>query len=89
MINALDTITASEEKNVKVVSFREDWLQTLDDSMRGLVLSILSRVAKWERGRIIERQLEAWVQGKQKGEPRKLKLGAAEKCLKHHSDLEL
>ncbi|MEM2201822.1 MAG: recombinase family protein, partial [Ignisphaera sp.] len=89
MLDTLNTIQTLESKGIKVISIKEEWLQTLDDSVRRLVLSILSWVAEFERKRIRERQIEAWSQGKQKGRPRKLKLETVEKYLKRYSNIKL
>jgi len=89
MLDTLNTIQTLESKGIKVISIKEEWLQTLDDSVRRLVLSILSWVAEFERKRIRERQIEAWSQGKQKGRPRKLKLETVEKYLKRYNNMKL
>ncbi|MEM4812904.1 MAG: recombinase family protein [Ignisphaera sp.] len=89
MIDTLNTIQTLESKGVKVISIKEEWLQTLDDSVRRLVLSILSWVAEFERKRIRERQIEAWSKGKQKGRPKKLKLETVEKYLKRYNNMKL
>ncbi len=80
MIDTLNTIMELEKKGYKVITVKEEWLQTLDDNIRRLVLSILSWVAEFERKRIRERQEEAWRQGKQKGRPPKI----TEKELEHY-----
>lgn len=89
MIDTLSTIMMIEGYGVKVISVKEEWLQTLDDNVRKLILSILTWVAEWERRRIRERQLEAWAQGKQKGRPRKVKRELVEKYLKKYRDVPL
>jgi len=89
MIDTLSTIMMIESYGVKVISVKEEWLQTLDDNVRKLILSILTWVAEWERRRIRERQLEAWAQGKQKGRPRKIKREIVEKYLKKYRDVPL
>jgi len=72
MLDTLNTIISFEEKGVKIITVREEFLQTLDSNVRRLILSILSWVAEFERRRIRERQEEAWRQGKQKGRPQKV-----------------
>jgi len=73
MLDTLNTVIELEGKGYKVITVKEEWLQTLDDNIRKLVLGILSWVAEFERKRIRERQEEAWKQGKQKGRPPKLR----------------
>ncbi|MEM1907684.1 MAG: recombinase family protein [Thermosphaera sp.] len=89
MIDTLNTVQLLESRGVKVISVKEEWLQTLDDNVRKLILSILTWVAEWERRRIRERQLEAWNQGKQKGRPRKIKREVVEKYLRKYQGLPL
>jgi len=72
MLDTLNTVISLEEKGIKVITVKEEFLQTLDQNIRRLILSILSWVAEFERRRIRERQEEAWRQGKQKGRPRKV-----------------
>ena len=72
MLDTLNTIISLEEKDIKVITVKEEFLQTLDQNIRRLILSILSWVAEFERRRIKERQEEAWRQGKQKGRPKKV-----------------
>lgn len=69
MLDTVQTIMSLEERGVRVLTVREEWLQTLDADIRRLVLSILSWVAEFERRRIRERQEEAWRMGKRKGRP--------------------
>lgn len=71
MRDTLNTILELEEMGIKVISVKEEWLQTLDQNIRKLVLSILSWVAEFERRRLRERQMAAWEAGKQKGRPQK------------------
>lgn len=89
MLDTLSTIMYFESLGVRVISVKEEWLQTLDQNIRKLVLSILSWVAEFERRRIRERQIEAWSQGKQKGRPRKLKPETIEKYLKKYNTVPL
>ncbi|MEM1731535.1 MAG: recombinase family protein [Ignisphaera sp.] len=89
MLDTLNTIQTLESKGVKVISIKEEWLQTLDENIRKLLLSVLAWFAEFERKRIRERQIEAWSQGKQKGRPRKLKLEVVEKYLKRYSNIKL
>ena len=72
MLDTVQTILNFENQGIKVISVKEEWLQTLDANMRKLILSILSWVAEFERKRIRERQLAAWAAGKQKGRPPKV-----------------
>ena len=72
MLDTLNTIIEFENRGYKVITVKEEWLQTLDDNIRRLILSILAWVAEFERRRIRERQEEAWRQGKQKGRPPKV-----------------
>jgi len=67
MLDTLNTVIKMENRGVKVITVKEEWLQTLDDNIRKLILSILAWVAGFERRRIRERQEEAWARGKQKG----------------------
>lgn len=71
MRDTVNTILELEERGIKVLSVKEEWLQTLDLNIRKLILSILSWVAEFERKRIRERQIAAWEAGKQKGRPQK------------------
>ena len=72
MLDTLNTVLDLENRGFKVITVKEEWLQTLDANIRKLILSILSWVAEFERNRIRERQEEAWRQGKQKGRPKKV-----------------
>jgi len=72
-IDTLNTVIELGNKGIRVLSVKEEWLQTLDENVRKLLLSVLAWFAEFEKKRIRERQLEAWSLGKQKGEPRKLK----------------
>jgi len=72
MLDTMSTVLELENRGVKVITIKEEFLQTLDPNMRRLVLSILAWVAEFERRRIRERQEEAWRQGKQRGRPRKV-----------------
>ena len=73
MLDTLSTILDFEDKGVKVISVKEEWMQALDSNVRKLILSIISWVAEFERKRIRERQEEAWRAGKQKGRPPKVR----------------
>ncbi|MBS7642639.1 MAG: recombinase family protein [Candidatus Bathyarchaeia archaeon] len=72
MLDTMNTVLMLEERNVKVLTIKEEFLQTLDPNIRKLILSILAWVAEYERRRIRERQEEAWKQGKIKGRPKKI-----------------
>lgn len=89
MLDTLNTVINLENRGYKVVTVREEWLQTLDDNMRRLVLAILSWVAEFERKRMRERQEEAWAQGKQKGRPPKLKNEELEYYIRKYPMLNL
>ncbi|MEM2410114.1 MAG: recombinase family protein [Thermofilaceae archaeon] len=89
MYDTVETVRRLEEAGVRVLSVREEFLQTLDEGVRKLLLSILAWVAEQERRRIRERQEAAWAAGKQKGRPRKLKSETIEKYLKRYPMLPL
>jgi DNA invertase Pin-like site-specific DNA recombinase len=72
MLDTMNTILELESHGVRVITVKEEFLQTLDPNIRKLILSILSWVAEYERRRIRERQEEAWKHGKQKGRPPKV-----------------
>ena len=72
MLDTMHTILELESKGVRVITVKEEFLQTLDPNIRKLILSILSWIAEYERRRIRERQEEAWKHGKQKGRPPKV-----------------
>jgi DNA invertase Pin-like site-specific DNA recombinase len=72
MLDTMATVLELESRGVRVVTLREEFLQTLDPNIRKLILSILSWIAEYERRRIRERQEEAWRQGKQRGRPPKV-----------------
>jgi len=55
MIDTVNTVMELENRGVKVITVKEEWLQTLDENIRKLILSILAWVAEWERKRIRER----------------------------------
>jgi len=89
MLDTLNTVINLENKGYKVVTVKEEWLQSLNDNIRKLILSILSWVAEFERRRIRERQEEAWRQGKQKGRPPKIRDKELERYLKKYPTLSL
>jgi len=89
MLDTASTILEIEKLGVKVISVKEEWLQTLDENIRKLVLMILAWVAEQERRRIRERQEEAWRQGKQKGRPPKLSSTELESWLRRYPTLSL
>ena len=72
----LNVIWSLENLGVTLISVREDWLQTLDQSIRSLILSILTWAADFERKLISERTKrgleKAKLEGKHIGRPRKL-----------------
>lgn len=72
MLDTMNTVLELESRGVRVITVKEEFLQTLDPNIRKLILSILSWVAEYERKRIRERQEEAWKQGKQRGRPPKV-----------------
>jgi len=89
MLDTIGAVLGLERKGVKVITIKEEWLQTLDENVRKLILSILAWVAEWERRRIRERQEEAWRQGKQKGRPPKLTKEEVEYYLRKYPNLSL
>jgi len=89
MEDTVNTIKELEEQGVKVISIKEEFLQTMDDNIRKLILSILSWVAEFERRRLRERQLAAWESGKQKGRPPKLSDATLKRYLKKYPDLPI
>jgi len=89
MLDTLNTVIKLENEGYKVITIKEEWLQTLDDNIRRLVLSILAWVAEFERRRIRERQEEAWRQGKQKGRPPKVTDEEIERYIKRYPMLNI
>jgi len=89
MLDTASTILEIEKLGIKVISVKEEWLQTLDENIRKLVLMILAWVAEQERRRIRERQEEAWRQGKQKGRPPKITSIELESWLRRYPTLSL
>ena len=89
MLDTLNTILELENRGYKVITVKEEWLQSLNDNIRKLILSILSWVAEFERKRIRERQEEAWRQGKQKGRPPKIREEELEHYLNKYPTLSL
>jgi len=87
MLDTLNTVIELENKGYKVITVKEEWLQSLSDNIRKLSLSILSWVAEFERKRIRERQEEAWRMGKQKGRPPKVPDDIILKYLKKYRGL--
>jgi DNA invertase Pin-like site-specific DNA recombinase len=73
MLDTMTTVLELENKEIKVITVKEEFLQTPDPTIRKLLLSFFSWIAEFERKRIRERQEEAWRQGKQKGRPTKVK----------------
>ena len=89
MEDTVNTIKELEMQGVRVISVKEDFLQTMNPEIRKLILSILSWFAEFERNRIRERQLAAWEAGKQKGRPPKLIDATLKKYLKKYPDLTI
>jgi len=87
MLDTLNTVLFFEEKGVKVITVREEWLQTLDGNIRRLILSVLSWAAEFERQRIRERQQEAWRQGKQKGRPPSMQMDEVRRYVMKYPEL--
>ncbi|MCD6340803.1 MAG: recombinase family protein [Desulfurococcales archaeon] len=87
MLDTLNTVLELEGRGYKVITVKEEWLQSLNDNIRKLILSILSWVAEFERKRIRERQEEAWRQGKQKGRPPKVSDNVILKYLRKYRGL--
>jgi DNA invertase Pin-like site-specific DNA recombinase len=72
MLDIMNTVLGLEERGVKVLTIKEDFMHSMDPTLRKLVLSAFAWVAEFERKRIRERIEEAWRSGKQKGRPRKI-----------------
>ena len=89
MIDTVQTVIELENGGYRVITVKEEWLQSLDPNIRRLILSILAWVAEFERRRIRERQEEAWRQGKQKGRPPKLTEEELVRYLKRYPTLSL
>ena len=89
MLDTMSTVLMLEQRGVKVISKKEEFLQMLDTNIRKLILSIFAWVAEFERQRIRERQEEAWRQGKQKGRPAKAPLEVVKQYLKKYPNLTL
>jgi len=89
MLDTMSTVLMLEQRGVKVISKKEEFLQMLDTNIRKLILSIFAWVAEFERQRIRERQEEAWRQGKQKGRPAKASLEIVKQYLKRYPNLTL
>ncbi|NHV45303.1 MAG: recombinase family protein [Candidatus Verstraetearchaeota archaeon] len=87
MLDTLNIIMEFESKGIKIITIKEEWLQTLDNNIRKLIISILSWIAEFERRRIRERQEEAWKQGKQKGRPQKVPDGLILQYIKKYQGL--
>lgn len=72
--NTLGYIDRLKRGKVALKSIQESWLDTSDEGLGQLVLSIFAWVAKQERGRIIERvkagQARARAEGKHLGRPK-------------------
>jgi putative DNA-invertase from lambdoid prophage Rac len=73
MLDTMSLVLEFESKGIRVITVKEEFLQTLDPTIRKLLLSFFAWIAEFERRRIRERQEEAWNQGKQKGRPMKVK----------------
>jgi len=71
-LDTMSVVLGLESRGIRVITLKEEFLQTLDPNIRKLILSILSWVAEYERRRIRERQEEAWKMGKPRGRPRKV-----------------
>jgi DNA invertase Pin-like site-specific DNA recombinase len=89
MLDTLNTVVELEKRGYKIVTVKEEFLQTMDDNFRKLIVSIMAWFAEFERKRIRERQEEAWRQGKQKGRPRKVSDETIKRYLKRYSGLSL
>jgi len=72
MLDTMSVVLELESRGIRVITLKEEFLQTLDPNIRKLILSILSWIAEYERRRMRERQEEAWRQGKQRGRPQKV-----------------
>lgn len=89
MLDTVQTVLEFENRGIKVITIKEEWLQTLDSNIRKLILSILAWVAEFERQRIRERQEEAWRQGKQKGRPPKITDKELEMYIKRYPGISI
>ena len=89
MEDTVNTIQDFETRGIRVISVREEFLQTMDPNIRKLILSILSWVAEFERKRIRERQLAAWEAGKPRGRPPKVSDEVILKYLKKYPGLSM
>ena len=89
MEDTVNTIQDFEAKGIRVISVKEEFLQTMDPNIRKLILSILSWVAEFERKRIRERQLAAWEAGKPKGRPPKVSDETIIRYLKKYPGLSM
>ena len=82
-------IKLEKELGVRVVSVKDDWLKTSDESLRRLLIAIFSWLAEMEWRLRRERQVAAWEAGKQKGRPPRLKDEELEYYLKKYPSLSL
>jgi len=85
MLDTMSTILELENRGVRVVTVREEFLQSLDPHIRKLIISVFAWVAEYERRRMRERQEEAWRHGKQKGRPKK---APDEAVLKYYAETQ-
>jgi putative DNA-invertase from lambdoid prophage Rac len=70
MADTVSVVQSLEERGIRVLSVKEEWLQAQDIMVRKLILSILAWFAEYERSRMRERREAAWAAGKQKGRPK-------------------
>ena len=82
-------VKLEKELGVKVVSVKDGWLRTRDESLRRLLIAIFSWLAEMEWRLRKERQEMAWEAGKQKGRPPKLRDEELEYYLKKYPTLSL
>ncbi len=89
MLESFNTLAELENGGIRVLSVKEEFLQTLDPTVRKLIVSVLLWVAEFERKRFRERVEEAWRQGKQKGRPRKVDDATILRYLAKYPDLRV
>jgi len=89
MLDIMNTVLGLEERGVKVLTIKEDFMHSMDPTLRKLVLSAFAWVAEFERKRIRERIEEAWRSGKQKGRPRKIEDREISAYLRRYQGLSL
>jgi DNA invertase Pin-like site-specific DNA recombinase len=89
MLDTLNTVIELEGRGYRIITVKEEFLQTMDENFRKLIISIMAWFAEFERRRIKERQEEAWRQGKQRGRPKKVSDETIRRYLKRYNGLNL